>query len=106
MKPHLLPLACRVIDGVATISIGVNMLCFAVKVGLKSEGQWPKEIGAITFPEGFAKEMWNAINNERKDGSTRLTDLLEWAALEAIDNGSQYVNLLHNGKIIEKGDTK
>lgn len=100
------PLKCEVRDGKFVIEIGVNTLIFATKCGLKGEGRWPKEIGAITSDEGFAKEMIDAIEQEREDGSTKLTDLLDWAAVEAIDHGSQYVNLLDKGRIVEHGDRK
>ncbi len=105
MTPKDLPLTCRIKDGVVTISCGVETLAFLTKVGLKSEGQWPKDVGAITCSEGFCSEMLNAVNEEREDGSTKLTDLLDWAALEAIEHGSQYVNHLDKGKIDIAGET-
>ena len=99
------PLRCEIIDGELSVRVGVETFAFATKLGLTSEGKWPKDIGAITCAEGFAKEAIDAMEEEREDGSTHLTDLFDWAALYAIEHGSQYVNLLHKGKVVERGDS-
>ncbi len=87
-----LPLNCRVENGTVTITIGVNTLAFATKIGLESQGDWPEDAESITCAEGFCQYILDAMNTEREDGSTKLTDLLDWAALEALEQGSQHVS--------------
>lgn len=45
---------------------------------------------AITDPAGFAVDVCLALNDEREDGSTILTDLLDKATEAALDDGSEH----------------
>jgi len=76
------PLKCEVKDGCLVISIGVDTLAFADQERLQVK---------VTNTEGFAKDVARELANEREDGSTILTDVLDTAMEHAADNGSEYI---------------
>ena len=43
---------------------------------------------AVTDKQQFLRDVFNALASEREDGSTRLTDVLDWAEREAWEQGS------------------
>lgn len=100
------PLKFEIKDGLVIISIGVGTMAFCSKVGLQSIGQWGKNIGAITHNEGFCREILRELQQEDETGATMFTDMMDKATLDAIDQGSQYVNHLHKGKIDIAGLTE
>ncbi len=89
------PLEVKVNKGVLSISIGIDTLSFCFE---ESEYNNPcQEIGdsyefvrqyKIKDSLEFAKDVRRALLDEREDGSTILTDLLDKACEEAVDQGS------------------
>lgn len=43
---------------------------------------------AVTDKQQFLRDVFSALTSEREDGSTRLTDVLDWAEREAWEQGS------------------
>lgn len=79
------PLTYEVKNGVLSISIGINTLAFCVT----SEPRDSITSGVvITDPLEFAKDVLHALQDEREDGSTLVTDLLDRANAEAYEQGS------------------
>ena len=78
-------------DGIVSIKIDVSRLATLTKECLEDTNQWPEEIFRLTEERGFAEDMIREIFREREDGSTKLTDLFNWSAIEAIEQGSEHV---------------
>lgn len=69
-------------DGILNISIGINLLAFAVK----NSPQWPEEF-IISNVQDFANSVKVALEDEEEDGSTILHRLFDGAALWALEHG-------------------
>lgn len=92
------PLECTVFDnGVLVVSIGINTLAHAAKHSpyVEREFLFDNDTGDIdeskfevTNNMEFAEDVRNQILDEREDGSSKLSDLLDWATQAAIENGS------------------
>ena len=103
IKPKDTPLAVHVSrDGVLTIRIGVNVLAHAT---LRSPFAWrmadernperpgtvqPDELFKITNARGFAIDVKRALQDEREDGSSLLTDWLDAATQKSIEDGAEH----------------
>ena len=98
--PKDAPLAAVVKGGVLTITIGVDTLAFSTLASpfawemADRDGGEPCQIDPATLyriddPFGFATEVRAALLDEREDGSSLLTDLLDGAARRAIEDGAE-----------------
>lgn len=93
-----MPLSVAVKDGVLRIEIGVSTLAFAalrsqfVYNMLPARHRHSREAVEKRFsvpdPAGFAEEVAGALLEEEEDGSSLLTDLLDKAAQNAIEDGA------------------
>lgn len=94
------PLAINVEDGKLVISIGISTLTFAFET---SEQNNPfndtlndfETTYRVTNELQFANEVRRALCDEQEDGSTILTDLLDKAYWNAIDDGCEGVEEIH-----------
>lgn len=87
------PLKVEVVGGELRIVIGVNVLAHAV-----SYADWANPYDeekhdyirtfAIADAEQFAKDVKRAMQDERDDGSSLLSDFLDKASSDAVDDGS------------------
>lgn len=87
------PLNVSVRNGRLLIEIGVDVLAHAV-----SYSDWANPFDekandyirdfAIIDAEEFARDVANAMNDEREDGSTPLSDFIDSASKAAVDDGS------------------
>lgn len=92
-------LRCRVVGGkVLTISIGIDTLAHAFVTGPvgdrltrddEHEDGYDRERLRVTDAAVFAKEVVRALLNEREDGSSPLTDTLDKAFDDAINDGCE-----------------
>lgn len=78
------PLRVEVEGGRLTISIGIGTLAFAVQ---HADNQWPEDI-YISDPYEFAKDVSRVLSKESEDGTTPIHVMLDKAAVEAADQGS------------------
>ncbi len=69
-------------DGRLEITIGVDLLCFAVEHGPGMD--WL----TITDNDVFANEIKSALLTEEEDGSTPVHKMLDAAATEACEQGA------------------
>jgi len=79
------PLKTEIKDGQLVISIGIDMLCFAVSEG---RGYGMGEI-SITNNDVFVGEILRELNDESEGGSTAVHRMLDDAASQAIENGAE-----------------
>ena len=94
------PLAINVEDGKLVISIGISTLTFAFET---SEQNNPfndtlndfETTYRVSNELQFANEVRRALCDEQEDGSTILTDLLDRACWNAIDDGCEGVEEIH-----------
>lgn len=87
------PLAVEVSSGKVTIEIGIHTLAHA-----SAYSDWANPFDearddyirtfAITDPEQFAGDVAHAMEREREDGSTPLSDFLDKMMQSALDDGS------------------
>jgi len=66
------------------MSIGVDTLAHSYQIQMQ---------GKITNTSEFAKDVARELRDEREDGSTILTDVLDAAMEKACENGSEHVYL-------------
>lgn len=86
--PCVAPLSCSIVGDLLMISIGIDTLAHAtVTECLVRDSGIPVGITILDKHE-FARDVARAINAEREDGSTLLTDLLDKAAVMAFEDGS------------------
>ena len=71
------------------ISIGTDVLCSAVQYGL----EFQKEGFKVVNQEGFVQDIVDSLKAESEDGSTFLHLAFDRAAEEAIDTGSENVEV-------------
>lgn len=81
-------------DGVLTIQIGVETLRNSVVFAnwahpFNEEKDDYFRTFTITDPQEFARDVLRALENEREDGSSLLTDMLDKACSDAVDDGSE-----------------
>lgn len=82
------PLSCEVENDQLLIRIGVETLKFCCN----NPHSAPEKDGwLITDAEGFAKDVIHELTDEREDGSTILTDLIDLAVEKAKENGSRHM---------------
>ena len=101
------PLAVSVADGRLVIEIGIETLAHAV-----TYADWANPWSgthddyirtfAITDPVQFAKDVQHAMLSEREDGSTPLSDFIDAASEEAIEQGS--LGLDEDEHVIKHGE--
>jgi hypothetical protein len=87
------PLAASIKDGVLTIEIGTHVLAHSAAYADWANPYDEKRNDyirtfAIVDPEEFAKDVIHAMNNEREDGSTPLSDFLDKMMEAALDDGT------------------
>lgn len=91
------PLSVEISHGRLVISIGVETMAHVVEVGSGFEEYDPRTKQflhpKITDPWGFAHDVLRELESEQEDGTTPVHLLLDRAADEAINNGSQYVDM-------------
>jgi len=86
---------CRLIKGKIVISVGKQVLKFATE---QHPEFWDGETGddqpnvKIDDIDVFMKEVVLSIDNEREDGSSLLTDMLDAAIKGAIENGCEGID--------------
>lgn len=90
------PLAVKVSGGKLTIEIGIHTLAHAAAFAdwankwTEAKGDYLREF-AITDAEQFAGDIAHAMQDEREDGSTPLSDFLDAMTQAALDDGSMAV---------------
>lgn len=93
-------LLCRVESGRLVISIGLNTLAFCAEHSPDVENAFMRDEGTdeydrsrfkVTERDVFAKEIVSALLSEEEDGSTPLTNLIDKATMDAIEDGCQGV---------------
>lgn len=86
---------CRIREGRITIVIPKKVLRFATE---QHPEFWDGETGEdqpnvkIDDLDSFTKEVERAINDEREDGSTLLTDMLDKAIKSAVEDGCEGID--------------
>lgn len=86
---------CRLVKGRITVSVPKKVLKGATE---NHPDFWDGESGTdqpnvkIDDMTAFTKEVLRVINDEREDGSTLLTDLLDTAIKNAVENGCEGVD--------------
>jgi len=99
-KPRHRPLTCTVTrDGVLRIEIGVDTLACAMprawevhrheRLAVEVVAR-PEERFSISKARGFSVDVRRAMLDEREDGSSLLTDMLDAAMCRAIEDGSEF----------------
>jgi len=93
MRPKDTPLDCRIVDGVLCIYIGIDVLGMATEgrepfsVYDPNKGDW-RTAWKVTDNLQFAKDVCYELLDESEDGSSLLTELLDKAMEQALDQGS------------------
>lgn len=86
MKNKDSPLSTRIEDSKLVIEIGISTLAFCLNQVLWNEGA-EGEI-KVENEEEFAKDILQELDNEDEIGASILTDALDKAIKNAMDNGS------------------
>lgn len=91
-----LPLKAEIIGGGIVIRVGVDTVAWA---GAHHPDLWDGNAETadgpyikVTDPAAFAREVALALENEREDGSSILSDALDAAVLQAIEDGCEGVD--------------
>jgi hypothetical protein len=85
------PLAVKIVDGKLVIEIGVDTLRFCAEM---QACRFDDALNGYVYPlkvtdrNEYARDVVRALNDEREDGSTILTDLLDKAFMSAWEDGS------------------
>ena len=79
-------LTVEIKDGRLLIAIGVETLAFAITHN-------PELKINVTDPDGFANDLLSNLEREQEDGTTPVHLLLDKAANEAAENGSEFIKL-------------
>ena len=88
------PLAVKVAGGKLVIEIGIHTLAHAMAFSNwanpynERRGDYIRTF-AIADVEQFAKDVKHAMLDEREDGSTPLSDFLDKASQDAVEDGSE-----------------
>lgn len=80
------PLQVEVKEGILSISIGIETFKYCVN----NYHDYDTFNFDITDADGFAKEVVRELEREQEDGTTPVHILLDKAANDAVDNGSQF----------------
>lgn len=91
------PLYCGIENNQLVIRIGVATLAFADKE--RYDDMWGKH--TITDPKRFAGDVVHAMQVEEEDGSSPLTNFLDRAMLDAILDGSAWIETT---ELVEEGE--
>lgn len=91
------PLAVKIERDKLIIEIGVGCLAHAIQLApsltsydeASGEYREPK----VTDPHVFAREICNELRRESEDGTTRVHKMLDDAAMEAIEQGAEGIQL-------------
>lgn len=78
-------LKIEVVDGKVIISIGVDAMCHAIKMG----PAWYDNF-QITDQAGFVDDIVSELTREEEDGSTLVHKMFDEAARGAVENGSEH----------------
>jgi hypothetical protein len=87
------PLSCEIENGELVIRIGIDVLSLATE-DREPFTIYDEKIGGfrkawiVTDPLEFARDVRIAITDEEEDGSSPLTNLLDLACANALDQGS------------------
>jgi hypothetical protein len=87
------PLSIKIEDDQLVIRIGIGTLAFSFENSNQNMPyneelkDYPKTY-TICDPLEFAKDVIGMLRDEREDGSTILTDLLDKACMQAVNDGS------------------
>ena len=76
-------------DGRLVISIGIDLLCSAIQSEIQDF--------RIVSNDEFVKEVINELEAEEEDGTTLVHKMLDTAANQAIENGSEHVKEVEDG---------
>ena len=88
-----MPLRGYVTRGVLRIEMGIGVNAFAALLAPRlwdETGRKPDERYEITNAMQFAKDTIAALFDEREDGSSLLSDVLDAATQKAIEDGSEW----------------
>lgn len=92
-KPESAPLYCDIQNGQLIIRIGIDVLAFAAQdndwfhVYDPNKRDW-RQAWRVTDNDQFARDVRDEILNELEDGSSLLTNFLDKAFGQALDQGS------------------
>jgi hypothetical protein len=85
-----MPLTCRVVKGVLTITINADTVQFATD---NHPGYWDGETGEqmckVADKNVWLQSVVERINHEEEDGSTFLTKMMDAAIADAIEQGEE-----------------
>lgn len=87
------PLVVKIEDEELVLRIGINTLAFAADAQDafvpydEEKGDWVRKY-KVTDPKEFASDIKRAMQDEREDGSSPLTDFLDKMTIAALDDGS------------------
>ena len=81
-------LTVKIKDNQLVISIGIDTLSYCFEESnINYDGVNEKKLFYVKSKEDFAKDIKLILTNEREDGSTLLTDMLDNSYQEALDDG-------------------
>lgn len=84
----------KIEDKEIVIRIPIDALEFALQKSEYGKRYWESSGGKdfeVTDPEGFAEDVIGWMTDEREDGSTIVTDMIDQACETAIEFGSEHV---------------
>ena len=84
------PLTVEIVDGVLNISLGIDILCLATQSEIYDF--------KIVDNNGFSNDIINELLSEEEDGTTLVHRMLDEAANNAIENGSEYIEEIGEGE--------
>ncbi len=88
------PLTVRIERDELVIRIGIGTLAFSAgECPLFYNGELDRQDVRVTDPAEWASDVLCALAQEEEDGSTLVTELLDNAMSDAVDNGSIAVEL-------------
>ena len=83
------PLKIEIVDGVVSISIGIDTLAHAIEwcpsICRWQNGEYIKP--TISDSDAFAASVVYCLHDEEEDGTTPVTDLLDDAAQRCLEDG-------------------
>lgn len=79
------PLKVEIIDGLLSITIGVDTLAFAIN----NDGKTYEGFN-VTNAVKFAEDVLHELEREEEDGTTVVHEMLDEAAFAAACNGSEW----------------
>jgi len=90
------PLRCEISDGVISISLGAETLKCATENHPVLVGVHDPEVDGppllVVDATAFAQAVERTLNEEREDGSTLVTDMLDAAIEQAIEHGAEGIS--------------